>query len=255
MTPENPTDRYWTERATTVSEDHEVNLMDVFQRELEFDEICADLRPDMNVLEVGCGNGYSTARLRSLVTHVDAFDKSPAMIERARRSFGEKNNRFIEDDVLSPRVVQDEYDCVVCVRVLINLPDTAAQKLALENMTRMVRSGGLLLLAEGFREGFEELSDLRAKVGMPPVVPAAINHYSSWHDVEGFITSTFDIQRTWHLGMYDYLTRVVYPLVVGATNAKHNTNFSAACHQLARAFNPDAMTPLSRVKGFVLKKR
>lgn len=229
--------------------------MDVFQRELEFDQICTELKADMNVLEVGCGNGYSTARFRSLVGHVDAFDKSAEMIERARRTFGEVNNRFFEDDILSPRAVKAEYDCVICVRVLINLPDTAAQKLALANIARRVRSDGLLLLAEGFREGFKELSDLRAEVGMPPITPSGINHYSSWEDVQSLIASAFEIERTWHLGMYDYLTRVMYPLIVGPENAKHNTNFSDASHQLARAFNPEVMSRFSRMRGFVLRKR
>lgn len=255
MTPETQTDRHWSERAASVALDHEVNLMDVFQRELEFGQVCADLREGMNVLEVGCGNGFSTNRFRSLVRHVDAFDKSPEMIERARRTFGEANNRFIEDDVLAPRIVHDQYDCVVCVRVLINLAGTGDQKLALRNLAGFVRSGGLLLLAEGFREGFVRLSELRRKVNLPSIEPAAINHYSSWEDLAPIVAESFDIERTWHLGMYDYLTRALYPLVVGPDNAKHNTNFSERCQQLAEVFNPDSMADFSRMRGFVLRKR
>lgn len=229
--------------------------MDVFQRNLEFDQVCADLRPDMHALEVGCGNGFSTDRFRSLVRHVDAFDKSPEMIDRARRSYGETNNKFFEDDVVAPQVIRDEYDCVICVRVLINLADTAAQLAAVRNLARFVRPRGLLLLAEGFQDGFDELSALRGNVGLPPLVPAAINHYSFWRELEPVLASSFDVERSWHLGAYDYLTRVLYPLVVGAENAKHNTNFSERCQELARAFNPDAMARFSRMRGLVLRKR
>jgi SAM-dependent methyltransferase len=255
LTPETQTDRHWSERAASVALDHEVNLMDVFQRELEFDQVCADLREEMNVLEAGCGNGFSTNRFRSLVRHVDAFDKSSEMIERAQRTFGETNNRFIEDDVLDPRFVRHQYDCVICVRVLINLSDTGAQKVALHNLAGRVRAGGTLLLAEGFREGFVKLSELRQQVNLPPVVPAAINHYSSWDDLAPVVAESFDIVRTWHLGMYDYLTRALYPLVVGPDNAKHNTNFSESCQQLAAVFNPESMADFSRMRGFVLRKR
>jgi len=249
------TDEHWSQRAATVVNDHEVNLMDVFQRELEFDAIAAYLRPDMQVLEVGCGNGFSTNRFRPAVRHIDAFDKSEEMIGRAHHSFGEKNNRFFVDDVLAPRHIDRTYDCVICVRVLINLPDTKAQLLAVENMARFLRRGGVLLLAEGFTEGFAELSALREKVGLPPVTPAKINHYSSWQEIRPAVEKHFDIEVQWHLGTYDYLTRVLYPLVVGPENAKHNTNFAERCQELARAFNPDAMAHLSRLRGFVLKKR
>jgi SAM-dependent methyltransferase len=249
------TDKHWNERAANVAHDHEVNLMDVYQRELEFDAIEAHLRPEMRVLEVGCGNGFSTDRFRRRVRHIDAFDKSHEMVERARRSFGEINNRFFEDDVLDPKSIDGAYDCVICVRVLINLADTAAQKLALRHMTGLVRPGGVLLLAEGFTEGFRELSGLREKLGLPPLQPAKINHYSSWAELEPAIAEHFDIESRWHLGMYDYLTRVLYPFIVGPENAKHNTNFADKCHQLARAFNPDDLSSLSRLQGLVLKKR
>jgi SAM-dependent methyltransferase len=249
------TDEHWSQRAATVAKDHEVNLMDVFQRELEFDAIARYLKPDMEVLEVGCGNGFSTDRFRPAVKHVDAFDKSEEMIERAHRSFGEKNNRFFVDDVLAPQHIDRAYDCVICVRVLINLPDTKAQLVAIDNMAKFLRPGGVLLLAEGFTEGFAELSALREKVGLPPVTPARINHYSSWDEIRPAVEKHFEVQEHWHLGTYDYLTRVLYPLVVGPENAKHNTNFAERCQQLARAFNPDAMAHLSRLQGFVLKKR
>jgi SAM-dependent methyltransferase len=249
------TDKHWNTRAETVAHDHEVNLMDVFQRELEFDAVESYLRPDMQVLEVGCGNGFSTDRFRRHVRHIDGFDKSHEMVERARRTYGLTNNRFFEDDVLAPQSIHGQYDCVICIRVLINLADTDAQRLAIRNMAGFVQPGGMLLLAEGFTEGFLELSALRQKVGLPPLVPAGINHYSSWTELQPTMAAHFDIESTWHLGMYDYLTRVLYPFIVGPDNAKHNTNFADKCHQMARAYNPDALSELSRLRGYVLRKR
>lgn len=255
MTTETSTDRHWGTRAKSVEHDHEVNLMDVFQRELEFDEIIKDLDKDMTVLEVGCGNGFSTDRFRPLVRHIDAFDKSEEMVERARRTYGETKNRFFADDVTSPRVVNRQYDCVICVRVLINLPGRNAQVAALRNMAGFVRSGGVLLLAEGFTEGFGRLSELRKEVGLPPLEPASINHYSPWRSLEPIVNESFEVERTWHLGVYDYLTRVVYPLMAGPENVRHNTNFSERSQALTRAFNPYAFADLSRMRGFVLRKR
>ena len=250
------TDKHWNERAQSVERDIEVNLMDIFQRNLEYDEVCRHLAPGMKVLEVGCGNGYSTERFRQIVGWVDAFDYAENMIERARTRIGELNNRFIHDDVLAPKKLSGTYDAVICVRVLINLRDLAAQRLALRNLQDFVNPGGLLILAEGFVEGFTELNALRAKVGLPKLQPAPINVYSRQPDVLGAIRpADFELVAEFHLGMYDYLTRIVYPLIAGPENVRHNTVFSERSEALARGWNPDSMRELSRLRGFVYRKR
>ena len=249
------TDLHWNERAASVSNDVEVNLMDIFQREIEYDHVCRYLQPSSRILEVGCGNGFSTERFRALVEHVDAFDYAENMVERARAAFGETNNRFIHDNVLDPRHLGSEYDAVVCIRVLINLHDFEQQQLALRNLAILTRSGGRLILAEGFTEGFDALNALREEVVLPPLTPASINYYSAYEELRPTLEEAFELEETFHLGAYDYLTRVMYPLVVGAENAKHNTNFSERCSELARAFNPDCFEPLSRLRGLVLRRR
>jgi 2-polyprenyl-3-methyl-5-hydroxy-6-metoxy-1,4-benzoquinol methylase len=125
----------------------------------------------MRVLEVGCGNGFSTDRFRSLVEHIDAFDYAGQMIERAKRTFGETNNRFIHDSVLRPQFLEGPYDAVICVRVLINLADLEQQKQALANITRLVRPDGICILAEGFTDGFDSLNALRTSLGLPALTP------------------------------------------------------------------------------------
>src|SRR5579859_4162215 len=183
MITKTATDHHWNERASSVASDVEVNIMDVFQREFEYDYVCRYLKPHMRVLEVGCGNGFSTRRFRPLVEHVDAFDFAENMIERARSQVGETNNRFFHDNVLAPQQVRGPYDAVICVRVLINLANLEQQKQAVMNMKRWLKPAGILVLVEGFQEGFAELTRMRQKVGLPPVTPASINYYSSVDDL------------------------------------------------------------------------
>ena len=45
------TDLHWHKRAETVPHDRNVNIQDVFQRELEFEFICPHLSPSARVLE------------------------------------------------------------------------------------------------------------------------------------------------------------------------------------------------------------
>ena len=254
-TAKSATDLHWNARAASVADDVEVNLMDIFQREIEYDYVCRYLEAGTRVLEVGCGNGFSTDRFRALVDHVDAFDYAENMVERAREAFGETNNRFIHDNVLEPRHLGSDYDTVVCVRVLINLRDLDEQQRAIRSLASHTRSGGRLILAEGFTDGFDALNELRDKVGLPPITPASINSYVYYEDLRPTLEESYELEETFHLGAYDYLTRVLYPLVVGAENAVHNTNFSERCSELARAFNPDCFAPLSRMRGLVLRRR
>jgi SAM-dependent methyltransferase len=249
------TDIHWNERAASVADDIEVNIMDIFQRDLEYDYVGPYLSSDMRILEVGCGNGFSTERFRELVAHVDAMDYAENMIERARERVGERNNRFILDNILEPTQLEGPYDAVVCVRVLINLADFEQQQRALEAMSSLLEPGGKLILVEGYVEGFEALSELRNELDLGSVTPASINYYSRLSDFMPVVERDFELTDTFHLGAYDYLTRVMYPMVAGPDNVKHNTVMSERCVQLARAFNPDCFESFSRIRGLVLRKR
>jgi hypothetical protein len=90
---------------------------------------------------------------------------------------------------------------------------------------------------------------------MSPIQPASINFYSSIKDLRTEWERDFILDDAFHLGAYDYLTRVVYPQIAGEGNVRHNSNFSEQSSKLARAFNPDCFESLSRMRGFVLRKR
>ena len=246
---------HWSERARSVADDAEVNCADVHQRELEYEAIEPWLEPGWRLLEVGCGNGHSTEWLRRRVAHVDAIDCAEAMIERARTRVGERNNRFLCDDILEPKSLDDSYDAVVCVRVLINLGGFAEQVRAIESIGELLRPDSNLILTEGFSDGFDQLSALRREVGLSPLEPAPINFYSALGELWPELESRFELSASFHLGAYDYLTRVLYPLLAGEHDVRHNTVISERSAELARAFNPPDFEHLSRIRGFLLRRR
>ncbi len=248
------TDLHWNTRASTVKDDIEVNIMDIFQRELEFDKIIKYLSKDMSILEVGCGNGFSTSKLRPLVKSMVSFDYAEDMIKRAKEIYGETNNKFYHDNVLDPKHVNDKYDVVLCVRVLINLRSLEEQRLALRNLMGMVKPDGKLILVEGFTEGFVELSKERLGLKMSPVEPAKINVYTSSDDCLAEVKKQMKIDDEFHLGAYDFLTRVVYPYIVGPENVRPNSNFNEKCSDIARNLSDDHFGKYSRIKGFILSK-
>ncbi len=249
------TDIHWNERAVQERDVTAVNIADVSQRELETEFLLQNLEPTDRVLEVGCGNGFLTNILRQQVSHVDAFDYAENMIVQAVANHGECNNRFFHDNVLAPSAWQGPYDSIVCVRVLINLRDFAEQKTAIENMNLALRPGGRLLLLEGYLDGFGELNRLREKVGIEKLQPANINYYSPLSEMRAYLDQAFATTAEFHTGCFDFLTRVVYPTLVGAENATGHSDFHQKVLAITKCFNSDAFMPLARLRGFALVKR
>ena len=194
--PKSNTDLHWNARALSERDDTKVNIGDTVQRDLELDFVFAHLPAAGGVLEVGCGNGYVTQQVRSQVKHVDAFDFAENMVERARATYGETNNRFFHGSVLDRATCEAQaYDAAVCVRVLINLRGLDEQAAGLDNIAHWLKPGGRLILIEGFRDGFDELNRLRADCGMPALVPAAINYYSYVTQLRPTMDRWFELRR------------------------------------------------------------
>ena len=250
------TDIHWNERAIQENDDAKVNIADVVQRELETSFILTHLPTKGKILEVGCGNGFLTNLLRDRAEHVDAFDFAENMVERAKLSVGERNNKFYHASVLSESAaLENAYAAMVCVRVLINLKNLEQQVVAIRNMSGWLKPGGILILVEGFREGFDELNKIRDAVGMSRFAPAKINFYSGLQDLLPLIEKTFAISAEWHSGMFDFLTRIVYPALVGSERASGPSDFHEKIKPIAANFNPNLFERYARLRGFCLVKR
>lgn len=250
-----PTDFHWNQRAIEEKDHVAVNIADVTQRELETDFVIGHLRPESKVLEIGCGNGFLSNILRDRVDTLDAFDYAENMVIEARRLYGERNNRFFHDNVLAPRNLSGPYDAIVCVRVLINLRNLDEQKVAVSNMAAALSKGGTLILVEGFLDGFDALNELRKRCGMQAMQPARINYYSRLDELMAHICTQFDVGPEFHSGCFDFLTRVVYPALVGPSNATGHSEFHRKILPVARSINPSEFRSLARLRGFVLTRR
>ena len=245
------TDEFWDYRALTEPDDAKVNIADTVQRDLELDFVLKHVPVDAKILEVGCGNGYLTERLLTGRSgHVDSFDFSENMIARARATVGQAFNRFFHGSVLEPGTCEaGHYDVAICVRVLINLRNLGEQSLAIANIASWLRPGGKLILVEGFKDGFDALNHVRSRCDMPNLEPASINFYSWRHELWPAIDARFECVDEFHTGMFDFLTRVVYPRL------ERPDDFHHRIAAVARQFNPDTFGPLARVNGFALIKR
>jgi SAM-dependent methyltransferase len=91
------------------------------------------------VLDVGCGAGAFAARLAGRAEHVDAVDRSAAMIEAAKRR-APANVTCALADVMQLPLPAEHYDAIVSITALHHLPLADA----LRHLAPALRPGGVL---------------------------------------------------------------------------------------------------------------
>jgi SAM-dependent methyltransferase len=127
-------------------------------REIVFAAV-KDARPS-RILEVGCGEGELAERLtRELDADVVAIDQSERMVEIARA-------RGIDarvGDAQSLDFDDETFDCAVAAWMLFHVEDLHS---ALDELNRVLRLGGRLVLATNGRDHLRELCEL---AGAPPL--------------------------------------------------------------------------------------
>lgn len=113
--------------------------------------VAADIQPGQRVLDVGCGTGYFARAIAAAVGRaglVLGVDPSPSMIDFARRKAASvPNGQFQVGAAEALPFPSDHFDVVVSSLVLHHLPEDGRLR-ALQEMRRVLRPGGKLLVAE-----------------------------------------------------------------------------------------------------------
>lgn len=105
------------------------------------------LHDGASVLDLGCGCGVPVAR--TLASHgytVTGVDISEVQIDRARRLV--PSATFVNADATRVDFAAASFDAIVCLYVLIHLPQPTQQRL-LHRMASWLRPGGALLATTG----------------------------------------------------------------------------------------------------------
>lgn len=135
----------------------------------------------LKILEIGCGNGYVTARLicefRNL--EVDAFDLNSELIDLANSRNLHNCNFSLGnfEDIESLGFLENDYDFIFSVRCLINIENSKSRDSALGNLSRYLKRGGYLALLEGFESGQLKYNNLRSAFSFEEIPPAWHNYY------------------------------------------------------------------------------
>jgi SAM-dependent methyltransferase len=105
------------------------------------------LTPDMDVLEVGPGGGFTAFRLARSVRRLTLLDVAAGNLSRLRNVLrGLANVRFVCADIGKPGLAEslpDRFDALYSIEVLEFVPDAPA---AIVNMAALLRPGGPALI-------------------------------------------------------------------------------------------------------------
>ncbi len=103
--------------------------------------------PESVIADLGCGSGELAARLLTIAGRVIGVDRSPAMLEEARRLLAGSNGRIdLRLGELSHLPLLDREAHVVAISMVLHYLDD--QQMAIDEASRVLGSGGLLVIAE-----------------------------------------------------------------------------------------------------------
>jgi ubiquinone/menaquinone biosynthesis C-methylase UbiE len=218
---------YWTQQALRYGDSVSASWSDYRVVDMEIKHIVRRLNDGDRVLDIGCGNGFSTVQFayhRNI--KIRGLDYIPELIEQAKIRLSNLSFplcgqvEFDVDDITSLKEPQMSFDKIIVVRVIINLGDWDQQLKGLRECARILKPGGLLLLSEATVQGWQNINKLRNEWGLPGLSIPPFNLYLDQEMVVEALKKDFGVIEIINFSSTYYVgTRVLKPLLVKALEA------------------------------------
>jgi SAM-dependent methyltransferase len=233
---------------------------DPYLAQLERRAIISHLAGRESAMDVGCGDASHSIEYAKVVGRLIGVDNAASLLAVARRRIdaaGTDNVELLLASVLEldARVPAGAFDAVISQRCLINLPTWEDQKAALEQLHKVLASGGILLVSEGFIDELVALNQLRTALRLSPISVSRYNHFLSRDEFETFVGPLFRIRAIVHYGVYLYLSRVLHPLVVAPAEPRHDSAFNELAMRVALAGDAGDFARYSYNSLYALEKQ
>ncbi len=239
---------YWGDRATLEVADEALSLPDHSQRRLERESLRLLLDAGDSVLDIGCANGVTTNELASEVARMVGVDVTEGMLQRMKSGAAE----FAGADVRKLPFRTGAFDVVMSTRCLINLASWEEQMAALDEVLRVVRAGGRLILLEGMAEGRRGLDQLRGQMGLEPMPAVGYNRDLPEDLLMRFLEERGKIEMVRKFGVYDLISRVCHPLMVAPESPSYEARINSVAADLALKL--EGFDGISRLGLIVVRK-
>jgi len=154
----------------------DINIKDIEVKKIkEVISIIKSYLKGTDILEVGCGNGYTAEQIINEIDieSITGIDTCKKLIDIANKR-KLKKAIFKENDILELRE-QNSFDIVLSERCLINFSTWENQKKAINNIHRLLKKGGIFIMIEGFSDSLQNLNDARNSIGLGSIPQASHN--------------------------------------------------------------------------------
>lgn len=132
--------------------DKGINLLSFGKLGKAYDRLLASIKEGQNVLDIGCGTGTLTLKAASRGTRVTGLDINPQMLDIARKRAEAlqmtQNIQFLEAGVAEMESIESESLDVVMSGLCFSELSEDEQAYTLKQVNRILKPGGLLLLAD-----------------------------------------------------------------------------------------------------------
>lgn len=215
-------------------------------REVEIQHITKHLSDNKQILDLGCGNGYSTLMYASrFKSDFLGIDYSKPMIDSAKKlskKFNYKGNvNFEVSDVLNPDLRESFFDIAITQRLLINLASEKNQIKVISNIHKALKPNGRYFMCEGTLQGHRRLNKLRKEAGLDEIPNTSNSNIWSLKldetKIHRYIKDKFMVETIVPFGMYFFISRIIHPLLVYPKNPKYNAKINHIAADLESIFN------------------
>lgn len=184
---------YWENQAKKYKDSYWASWGDIHMINLEKELIGNYVKSGQTILDVGCGNGFSTFELlKKDPKSVIGVDLTENMINEAKKKKEELKADKISFEIGDIRMLKfkdDSFDIVYTIRVLINLPNWEEQKQGIKECIRVAKKGGKIIFSEAFWEPLTLLNSFRLLKGLAPLVEHDFNRYIKKESLNTFLKS------------------------------------------------------------------
>ena len=251
--------RHYDSRA---SENRNATSPDYNLREVEISTISKHLSNGQKILDLGCGNGYSTLMYASKFnSEFLGIDYSKPMID-AEKNLTVKFNllgkiNFEVRDVINHKLPNSYYDYVITQRLLINLPSEDIQKKMINNIYKSLKLGGKYLMCEGTIQGHQRLNELRLQAGLEEIPSTSSSNFWSLKldelKIHEYIKNKFIIESIHPFGTYFLVSRIIHPLLVTPKIPKYNAKINSIAAELQTTLKCNPLD-IGHQRLYVLRK-
>ena len=177
----NDIEKHWQDWAKKFGQDIRATEKSKTRKALEVDALrrgilAAGFKTDdvFSILEAGSGTGHNCIALSEAFPNaiIEGFDYVKEMISNAnslKKKLNLKNIKYSCENLLKlneSQIIKKKFDIVFTNRCLINLNTHDLQKVAINNLSKLVSENGIMILAENPQKKFDYQNQLRGLLGL-----------------------------------------------------------------------------------------